>query len=145
MSFRRILPALLLLATPGIASAQTAPAAKPAQLPKDSMEIGRKYTQWFYTNQVDSLVAHMDSSGRNNRQARSNVQGSLAQLTERAGFEKSLVEEKYITRNGARQYWRIANFSSIDEPIVIRLVISSKGELIGFGMNPLRTAPPVDP
>lgn len=147
MLFRRIFP-LILLAAPALAAAQnTDPAArpKPAQLPADSMQIGQKYTKWFYENQIDSLVAHMDSAGRAQPQARSQVQQSILQLASRAGEETTVIEEKFITRNGGRQYWRTAKFSNFGEPIVIRWAINAKGELIGFGMNPLSQVPAIDP
>ena len=36
------------------------PHTLPAQqrLPADSMELGRKFTQWLYTSQADSLLAY---------------------------------------------------------------------------------------
>ena len=53
---------LSLIATPASAQgtaatpATTRPAA-PAALPADSFDLERKYTQWFYTQRVDSLCA----------------------------------------------------------------------------------------
>src|SRR3954452_20114143 len=102
MSFRRTLPAILLVLAPSAAFAQApATAAKPApaRLPADSMQLARKYTQWFYDNQLDSLVAHMDSASRMQPQARTQLQQSLLQLAEKAGTETEVVEEKFITRN----------------------------------------------
>jgi hypothetical protein len=118
---------------------------KPAQLPKDSMELARKYTAWFYTNLADSIVAHLDSSGRAQPDQKAQYEGRAADLAARAGTEKTLMEEKFITRNGARQYWRTAMFSNFDQPILLRWVIGAKGEILGIGMGPLSQAPPIDP
>jgi hypothetical protein len=150
MSFRRILPILLLSAVPAVASAQAAtqtgapaPRPKPAQLPADSMERARKFTQWFYNNQHDSLLVQVDSA--NKAQARQQLTQNLVQLSERAGTEVKVIEEKFITRNGARQYWRTAQFSTLDEPILLRWVMGPKGEYNGMGLGLLRQAPPIDP
>lgn len=148
----RYAPALLLAAVicvPASASAQatgaSSPPAKPAQLPADSMEIARKYTQWFYTNQADSLIAHMDSAGRGRPGAKEQYQGMMAELATRAGTEKLVMEEKFITRNGARQYWRTTMFSAFAEPLLLRWVIGPKGQLVGAGLGPASQAPPIDP
>jgi len=107
------------------------------------MERARKFTKWFYSNQLDSLVAQVDSA--NKVQARSQLVQNLMQLAEKAGEEVSVIEEKFITRNGQRQYWRPAKFSTMDEPILIRWVMTPKGEYGGMGLSPLRNAPPIDP
>ena len=140
----------LVIGTPALAQAQVtqsaAPAAKkPAQLPADSMEIGRKYTQWLYTNLADSLVAHLDSAGRARPGVKQQYEGMTADLAVRAGTEKLLMDEKYITRNGARQYWRTAMFSDFAQPLLLRWVIGTKGELLGVGLGPAAQAPPIDP
>ncbi|MEO5814408.1 MAG: hypothetical protein ABIT20_03905 [Gemmatimonadaceae bacterium] len=147
----RHLSLLLALALPAAAMAQASPASappahpKPAQLPKDSMELARKYTAWFYTNQADSIVAHLDSAQRGVPEQKAQYESRAADIAARAGAEKMLMNEKFITRNGARQYWRTAMFSDFSEPILLRWVMSSKGEILGIGMGPLSQAPPIDP
>lgn len=138
--------AVLMLCTSTRASAQTSPtpAPKPAQLPADSMEIGRRLTQWMYTAQADSVISLMDADTRAHV-SKAEILENSRQLALRVGSETKLIEEKYITRNGNRQYWRVASFSNFAEPVVIRFVITPKGELIGMGMNPLSKAPPIDP
>ncbi len=143
-----LLLALLVLPVVAMAQAPTsAPASrpKPAQLPKDSMELARKYTAWFYTNQTDSIVAHLDPSVRGKPEEKAQYESRAADLAVRAGTEKMLVDEKFITRNGARQYWRTAMFSNFAEPILLRWVIGANGDIMGIGMSPLSQAPPIDP
>ncbi|MEO8295521.1 MAG: hypothetical protein ABI613_08410 [Gemmatimonadota bacterium] len=119
-----------------------APLRAQEQLPADSMEIGRKYTTWFYMAMTDSLIAHMvDKTGISSDQ----IMQSLDQLTEHAGHEVSVVEEKFITRNGKRQYWRTAQFDQLEEPLLLRWVITPQGEIDGLGLGPLSQAPPIDP
>ena len=153
MRFRTsILVLTLVVAASSAATAQAtqasapAPRSKPAQLPADSMEIGRKATMWLYAAQFDSLVAHMDSTGRSQPdRAKAQLESQATQLAARAGTEVKVIEEKYITRNGARQYWRTATFSNLAEPVVVRFIVTSKGELAGLGMNPASQTPPIDP
>jgi hypothetical protein len=149
-SHRTSLFLALALALPVGAMAQapmSAPASrpKPAQLPKDSMEIARKYTAWFYTNQADSIVAHLDPANRGKPEEKAQYESRAADLAARAGTEKMLMDEKFITRNGARQYWRTAMFSNFSEPILLRWVIGANGDILGIGMSPLSQAPPIDP
>lgn len=136
-----VLPAALPAQAPQASTSRP----KPAQLPPDSMEIARKYTEWLYTNLADSLVAHSDSTVRARPGAKQQFEGMVADLATRAGTEKLVLEEKFITRNGARQYWRTAMFSDFAQPLLLRWVIGPRGELLGVGMGPLSQAPPIDP
>jgi hypothetical protein len=143
---------LVLAAVPfATASAQTAqsgaPAARPrpAQLPTDSLERARKYTLWLYTNQSDSLFSALDSASRADAGSAKGVESWVANLATFAGTEESLVGERWVTRNGRRQYWRTAKFSGYGEPVQIRWVLNAKGEIGGLGMNPASSAPPIDP
>jgi len=146
----RFLLLALALTLPAAAMAQVSPAsapahAKPAQLPKDSMELARKYTAWLYTTQIDSIVAHLDSAQRGKPEQKAQYESRAADLAARAGTEKMVMEEKFITRNGARQYWRTAMFTNYNEPLLLRWVIGSRGEILGIGMGPLSQAPAIDP
>ena len=148
---RALVPALvaIVLASPLAAQDAAAPPAaaprpKPAQLPADSMELARKYTVWLYTGQGDSLAAHGAADSKAEMTRDFYIQ-ALAEITTRAGVEDSVLEEKFVTRNGARQYWRTAKFSDFEEPVQIRWVMTPAGEIAGLGMNPASRAPPIDP
>lgn len=127
------------------ATATVAPRPKPGPLPADSMELARSYTKWFYTAQTDSLIAHSAPSGRSDAQMKNDILGSLNELSSRAGKEVWVIEEKFVTRNGRRQYWRTAKFSDFDEPLLVRFVIDEQGRIAGFGLGPKSAAPPIDP
>ncbi len=149
---RRIRLALLitLLIVPAGASAQAAPAApaarpKPAQLAADSLEMARKFTTWLYTSQTDSLVAYMDSASKADPNTPKMVEQSVARLAMNAGSEQQLLEERWVTRNGLRQYWRKAKFSNVDEPFLVRWVILAPRTIGGLGLGLASQAPPVDP
>ena len=111
----------------------------------DSLALARRFTAWFYTGQFDSLMAHHPLETRNDSLARRQLQQNFDQLAIRAGTETSVIEEKFVMRNGRPQYWRTARFSDFDEPILIRWVINGNGEIVGMGLGPLSQAPPIDP
>jgi hypothetical protein len=121
-----------------------APLQSQQRLPADSMELARKYTMWFYTGMADSLLAHMDSASRANM-TKEQFEQAMLQVAARAGNEVSVIEEKFITRNGARQYWRAARMDILEEPFLLRWVITARGKIAGMGIGPLSEAPPVDP
>lgn len=155
MRTSRIFAPLVALAfTATAASAQNssapAPAARPtapppAALPADSFDLARKYTKWFYEQQVDSLVAHHPAEARKDPALATRLLDSYKGLSEHAGKELWVTDERFITRNGQRQYWRTASFSGFDEPVLVRWVMNSKGEITGLGLGPKSDAPPIDP
>lgn len=131
-------------------SSAPAPAARrtpppPAALPADSFDLARKYTKWFYEQQVDSLVAHHPAEARKDPALATRLLDSYKGLSEHAGKELWVTDERFITRNGQRQYWRTASFSGFDEPVLVRWVMNSKGEITGLGLGPKSDAPPIDP
>ena len=126
------------------APAATRPAA-PAALPADSFDLARKYTQWFYNQQVDSLVAHNSPEARRDPALPARLANSGKELATRAGKELWVTDERFITRNGQRQYWRTATFSGFSEPVLVRWVMNSSGEITGLGLGPKSDAPPIDP
>ncbi len=125
-----------LLVTSGAAQAQQ-------QLPADSMELGRKFTRWFYTGMADSLLAAMDSAGQASMTV-ADLQQRMLMVATRAGNEVAILEEKFITRNGQRQYWRSATMDVMPEPFLLRWVITHQGKIAGIGMGPASQAPPID-
>jgi hypothetical protein len=134
--------------TPPASATTTAAATTAAQVvhPRmgNELELGRKFTQWLYTAQFDSLIAHMSEEARKEMDIPSALSEGLDQLSAQAGEETGVVEEKVVMRKGNPQYWRTANFSMMAEPLQIRWVIVN-GEILGIGMNPLSQAPPIDP
>jgi hypothetical protein len=113
------------------------------KLPNDSMAIARRYVSWLWSNQADSLLAH---SPRDTSVTREQISNQLAQISAQIGTEQEVVEEKWVRRNGRRQYWRTARFSDFtQEPVVLRLVILPDGRMAGMGLNPLSAVPPTEP
>ena len=148
---KSLLTALALLGlTVGSAPAQTpapspAPAAAPQRLPADSIDIARTYATWFLTYQADSLFAHLPPEDRQQAGSVAEMNNQMMQFAARAGTETALLEERWVRRNGKRQYWRKAAYSISPEPILLRLVILPDGSLGGIGLGPASQPPPIEP
>ena len=137
---KHVLPigaAAFLLVAPPFLHAQS-------RLPDDSLARGRRYATWFLTSQIDSLTANMSPGTLTALGGRDGLTQRMAEIAARAGQVTGVVEERFVWRNGQRQYWRVVNTTGVSEPVAIRIVISSKGEMIGFGANPLSSVPPID-
>jgi phosphate-selective porin len=146
-------PALLFAQTtassataPAAAAAPAAPAAPPVVHPRvgNEIELGRKYTEWLYTGQFDSLFVHMSEDARKDMESASAMSARFDEFVAQAGEETKVMEEKVVMRKGNPQYWRTAEFSMAPEPVMIRWVIVN-GEIWGIGINPASQAPPIDP
>ncbi len=121
-------------------------APQASQAPKrDTLALARQFTVWLYTGQVDSLVAHHPADAQRDTTLRQRIRASVDQLALRAGTETSVIEEKFVKRNGRTQYWRTAKFSDFGEPLLVRWVLNPDGTIGGIGMGPLSQAPPIDP
>ncbi len=149
---RRLAQVLLGLTLAASLSAQTpapaapvAPPPAPRALDYDSLAFGRQLTDWFYAGEVDSLVAHSDS-GMRAAFGRDKWVEATGQWLTRAGTETSLVEERWVRRNGLRQYWRVMNVSNFpDGAVMLRWALEPGKRIAGVGMNPASQAPAVDP
>lgn len=121
------------------------PAATRAQeAPVDSLALARQYTTWLYAGDVDSLLAHSTDETRAEMAESGNFTRMGQMIAERAGVEIEVSEETWKMRNGACQYWRTSQFSSIEEPILIRWVLDPQGRISGLGAGPYTQAPPVE-
>ncbi len=134
--------ALALVAALVLSSGSEAMAQSP--LPNDSLEIGRRYARWFLTSQVDSLVAHIPERSLSAIGGRDALMQRMMEVAARAGETQGVVEERFAWRNGQRQYWHAVNTTLLGEPLLVRIVISPNGDMIGLGLGPMSQAPPVD-
>jgi len=127
------------------ASAQVAAPAQPTKpLPADSLERARRYAFWMMGGSADSVLAHMSEGMRTQVGGKAWIETQQAQIAERAGAEKAVVEERFAWRHDQRQYWRTMAMSALDEPFLLRIVMAPSGEIIGMGMSPASMAPPAD-
>jgi hypothetical protein len=114
------------------------------RLPADSLEIGRRYARWFLMNQNDSISASVPAETWTAMGGTETLLRSQAMVAERAGREAALVEERFVWRNGKRQYWRTMQMTAMEEHFLLRVVIEHDGRFGGYGLGPANSAPPVD-
>lgn len=145
MSLRTTLLCAAALLLPTAAVAQTTTTDQPRH-PRvgNETELGRKYTQWFFDAQYDSLWAHMNQDMRDDLGEAAAIAEHREQFASRVGEEKEVLMEVVMMRNGAPQYWRTSNYTLMAEPVMLRWVIVD-GEIWGIGMNLASQAPPTDP
>lgn len=127
-----------------LAGADAGPLRAQAPLPNDSLELGRKYATWFLKGEADSLAARMSPTLLERLGGPDGVRQGMVQLEMQVGNFVKLVEEQFVWRGDARQYWYTAQMTALPEPIVLRFVMQPSGAVSGLGMNPLSRNPPVD-
>lgn len=127
-------------------TALMAPHAAAAQdtTPVDSLALARQYTAWLYAGEADSLVAHSTPEALESFSTIDRWTSYTEMIGSRAGEEVSVIEESWKLRNGDCQYWRVATFSGMDEPFLLRWVLTPDGRIAGVGLGPETQAPPVD-
>lgn len=141
---------MMAMMIPALCAAQQnmVPSTSPeaAALPMDSTALAaaRRYTFWLYQENVDSLLAHMSADERARPGARQQLAREARTVNARAGAEVHVEDERFFRRNGQRQYWRTAEFTNMNEPLLLRWVIDDSLVIQGLGMGPASQAPPVD-
>ena len=110
----------------------------------DSLALARQYTQWLYAGETDSLLAHSTGETRVDDPEGDDFTRLSKMIADHAGFELEVSDETWKLRNGDCQYWRTAQFSATEEPILIRWVLDPQGRIEGVGAGPWTQAPPVE-
>ena len=118
--------------------------ADAAHLPADSMALGARYIDWILDYRADSLWAHFSEDMKENFGSVGDFLDRMGELHGQIGIQERVVSQRYWMRNGKPQFWHTAEFSQVEEPVVLRLVIEPDGVISGIGFNPESQNPPVD-
>jgi len=136
--------ALLIVSPAGAQSG--APAAAPAAQLDSAATIatGRRYTEWFYNDLGDSIMAHSSAQVKEKVTAAqlSEFQG---QLISQVGSEVEVISERYVSRDTLSAYLREARFEMMDEPLVVAFTLGASGDIYGFFIRPKSQMPADDP
>jgi hypothetical protein len=107
------------------AAAQSAPATR-----DDSLALGRKYVQWVYENQVDSLWSRIDERLRGMIGSKESLAKDNDELAISFGAETAVVAETVSARDGDLVYTREVKFESRpEESRVWTFVIAPDGTI----------------
>lgn len=132
------------LFVPGASSGQESDGAAAVHLPADSMEVGAKYVEWMLDYRADSLWSWLSDEMREDGGSVGEFKERMAGLFGQIGDQRRVLSQRYWMRSGKPQFWHTAEFSEVDEPVVIRLVIEPDGTISGIGFNPQSRNPAVD-
>jgi len=106
---------------------------------------GRQITEWFFTGQTDSVLAHSSPDARERSGGANGMLEARDELTARVGSETKVISDKMTKRKGNTQYWRESEYENASEPIVLRFVFNAQAQIIGIGVGPLSQTPAPDP
>ncbi len=122
------------------------PARADAQqrLPSDSLAIARRWSGWFLTGHADSLAATATPDFLADMGGVDGLRDAQGMVAQRAGLAMRVIEERFVWRNGRRQYWRTMEMTNFPEPFVMRFVMLESGRLAGLGLGPLSAVPAAD-
>lgn len=113
-------------------AAQSAPVTR-----DDSLNLGRKYVQWVYEAQVDSLWDRLDERMRGMVGSKDGLLQQIDQITITFGTEVAVLEETVTAKEGNIVYTREVNFDGRpEEPAVWMWAIAPDGTIKGAGMRP---------
>ncbi len=128
----RVLGALVALLSTGCGRDPVVPAL---ELPESSLERGRLFTEWLYSDQTDHLwnqfspeLRQVFGSVSSLRKFRSDVQS--------AGTERTVLEEQVIPWLGSEIYHRTAAFTQFSDPLWLQWTISPAGTVLGLHVLP---------
>ncbi len=139
-----IAPALLLAAP---LSAQSEAPAAPAPAHLDSaaaIATGRVYTEWFYSDMGDSIIAHSSQQVRE-KVTVDQLSEFQGQLISQVGTEVEVLSERVVSRDTLVAYLREAQFEMMDEPLVVAFTLGRSGDIYGFFIRPKSQMPADDP
>jgi len=121
-----------------------APLAAQSESP-DSLELGRKFTGWFFDGDSDSLWNAMGESMQGRLGSVESIQDMMDQVYDQIGEEAEVVSESAKLRDdGVVEYRRTAEFDGATERVVWIWRISAEGKLVGASIRPESQAPPED-
>lgn len=113
------------------AAAQSAPATR-----DDSLNVGRKYVQWVYEFQVDSLWNAFEERLHGVIGSKDRLQEELDRIALNFGIETAVIEETVTATDGNLVYTREVMFEARpEEPAVWRLAVGPDGALKGASVR----------
>jgi hypothetical protein len=113
------------------AAAQSAPATR-----DDSLNVGRRYVQWVYEFQVDSLWDALEERVHGMLGSKGRLQEELDRIALNFGIETAVIEETVAATDGDLVYTREVMFEGQPgEPAVWRLAVGPDGALKGASVR----------
>ena len=134
---RAAIAAVLLATVAAPLSGQVAPPARPDSA--TVLRLGRQYTEWFYADLGDSIMAHASERVRG-RITAAQLSELLGQLLAQVGMEQEVLSEQIVPRDTLSGYLREARFEQLAEPLVLAWTLDAGGVIHGFFIRPKSAA-----
>jgi hypothetical protein len=134
---RPALTLLLLASVAGPLSGQDALPVRPDSA--TVLRLGRQYTEWFYADLGDSVMAHASDRVRE-RITAAQLSELLGQLIAQVGMEQEVLSEQIVPRDSLSGYLREARFELLAEPLVLAWTLDARGVIYGFFIRPKSAA-----
>jgi hypothetical protein len=96
------------------------------------------------TGSTDSLWAVVVPGGTGPLASREALAGAQADFGVQAGMVGAATEERFVWRQGMRQFWSTMSASNAPEAVVVRWVLRPDGRVQGIGLSLASSVPPVD-
>ncbi|MEZ4413028.1 MAG: hypothetical protein R2910_08610 [Gemmatimonadales bacterium] len=143
MHHRLLALAVVSLVAAPLAAQESASAPAPVTRPDSAATLaaGRTYTEWFYADQGDSIIAHSSAQVKEKVTA-SQLSDIIGQLLSQAGPEVSVLSETVVPRDSLSAYMREAKFELMDEPLIVVFVLGGPNDIYGFRIFPKSQLPP---
>lgn len=110
------------------------------------LELGRRYTQWLYTGQVDSLWARFSPEMRQAIPTPQALSEMRTQIQTQAGDETEVLSERILDPTpepGMTVYVRTARFAKAPMNVNVTVVTDSAGIIQGLSVRPERNPPAI--
>ncbi len=105
---------------------------------RESLERGRTYTGWLYTNQYEKLWNRFSPEMRRTFGSTSDLASFAGRAVRRLGPERGKVDEQVERPDGAddRVYTRIAAFTGAPARMLIQWTLTRDGAVTGLLVRP---------
>jgi hypothetical protein len=101
--------------------------------------LGRQYTEWFYADLGDSIMAHASERVRG-RITAAQLSELLGQLIAQVGMEQEVRSEQIVPRDTLSGYVREVRFEQLAEPLVLAWTLDAGAVIHGCFMRPKSAA-----
>ncbi|HEX2223084.1 MAG TPA: M23 family metallopeptidase [Thermoanaerobaculia bacterium] len=102
----------------------------------DARELGRQYTEWFYSGETARLWGRLSPEMKKLFGTAEGLAGFRTQVEAQAGTETAVLSEEVQERDGLRAYLRLARFSKAPGPVAVQWVVAADGTVTGFAVRP---------
>ena len=106
------------------------------QLPTDPMELGRLYTSWFGSGELDRLWSRLSPELQRALGGASGLRRFREQVHGSVGTETTLLDERLIPWIGSRIYARTAGYGARAQRVLLQWVLDAQGVAIGYTVEP---------